>query len=681
MVLWIELFGDLRFHDDDPFTQKIIEGATEKRIAKLHRKWPNTEVVVNDVVHSPLSAYHATEEMSNVVAALYKAKVIDDTRFDKVVGKATSSQAAISPLERLEPENVEIKWANIPLVTQLEQSDKIRDADMMMIKSPESAAETLIAAKEQLLARLQTTLSQPQPGLGTESFTDENPSGYIHAQGSIIDDEALASDTNADAGDLEDEEDDDEDDGPSVGDQERGLLTDIPLVLGLNEVDALAMIIQQGIVNAMVGDTKPDYPKLEPEIQAEKPQDQKRQAQKVHEKKMQAVRCHILLAQDTGRNLLRELLIFIAAWDLPDDAVYFRLMMQIMDAILENGLMPYAYETFGEAKDIVSPAQSIIIKLLTQVFRKRQGLPPMGEALMSSEPAILVDPTRAEVLIVQYLFTAFRQSIIPETCALIYLQGQIKLGVALLEDFPLNLWDMERVYEGIYQFLEFFAVLTEHPTWKELLVKWEIVSELVTLLRELDLSIPKAPLAPAPQAASSSHIEVSTTTPSPPNPTPASVSVERPYDPIASDDPAPTAYDADDSSPASPDQEPNDPPAAKFEWRNLKKLVVLVLSSLVWKAPAVQAQIRQYGGVEIVLNCCNLDEHNPFIREHAIMCLRFLLEDCLENQAILEQLEARAAVPNEVLDKHGYETFLDEEGKVGLRRRMPVAEGENSRSE
>jgi hypothetical protein len=45
------------------------------------------------------------------------------------------------------------------------------------------------------------------------------------------------------------------------------------------------------------------------------------------------------------------------------------------------------------------------------------------------------------------------------------------------------------------------------------------------------------------------------------------------------------------------------------------------------------------------------------------------LEGSPENQRIVEQLEARKAVPDEVLDKQGYETYIDTSGKVGLRRR------------
>ena len=237
---------------------------------------------------------------------------------------------------------------------------------------------------------------------------------------------------------------------------------------------------------------------------------------------------------------------------------------------------------------------------------------------------------------------------------------------------------MERVYEGVYQFLEFFAVLTESEDWKGLLVEWEIVSELVTLLRELDASIPKAPLGVVPKTSTDADVEAAVAQDagsSEPRSAPQPVAVERPYDLPGPTEPqfTPAAASAPYSGPPSPPLDVQDP--SDFEWRNLKKLVVLVLSSLVWKSTVVQNQIRQYGGVEMILQCCHFDSNNPYIREHAIMCLRFLLEGNRENQMIVGELEARKAVPNEVLDKRGYETYIDNEGKVGLRARERVIPG------
>ena len=473
------------------------------------------------------------------------------------------------------------------------------------LRTPESAAVTLQAAKDQLMARLADTASGTvnDEELDSIPFPNDADFNMQHVPPS-------------------DSEEDYRSPG-EPGDQERGLLTDIPLVLGPQEIEALPMIIQIAICSG--------------------------QGSMMHGRDMQGMRCNILLAGDPGRNLLRELLIFIAAWDLQDDETYFKLMMQIMESILENGLMPYAYQTFAEVKDIVSPAQSMVVKLLTQIFRGKQGMPPMtGKDAWTAGNVHANATRRVDIYIVRYIFTIFRQCIIPETCALIYLQGQIKAGFALPEDFPLNLWDMERVYEGVYQFLEFFAVLTESEDWKDLLVNWEIVNELVTLLRELEASIPKAPLnvpqtvAEAQQAAAHQQPAQQRT----PHQQQASiaqapVAVERPFDvapPLPAE--APFAAPSPLSQTDSQDQveiDAADP--SDFEWRNLKKLVILVLSSLVWKSPTVQKQIRQYGGVEMVLACCTYDGNNPYIREHAVMCLRFLLENSEENKALVRNME------------------------------------------
>lgn len=329
------------------------------------------------------------------------------------------------------------------------------------------------------------------------------------------------------------------------------------------------------------------------------------------------------------------------------------------------------------------------MKLLTNIFRARQArAAPKGHA---KPPPPQVNQGDAHM--VNFLLTEFRRHIIPQTCALIFLQGQIRAGHAQPEDFPLNLWDMERMYEGVYQYLEFFAILTEHEVWKNMLSNWEISNELVTLLKELDSAIPKGQLSVAPLTATARS-----PAPAPPPPdadAPQPVAVERPYD-VATGGAAPEGYVP---SPRPYIDEAQDEPS-DFEWRNLKKLAVLVLSSLVWKNRQVQDQVRPQGGIEAILSCCNYDEHNPYIREHAIMCLRFLMEGNKENQDRIRALERyskegetssapsasspssagsassqppqpKIKVPNEVLDQQGYETYMDNKGQVMLRKREP----------
>lgn len=325
----------------------------------------------------------------------------------------------------------------------------------------------------------------------------------------------------------------------------------------------------------------------------------------------------------------------------------------------------------------------MVIKLLTHIFRVRQTATSLQSNPASAalgNPKTLAYPWKVDVHIVNYLLTQFRQHIIPQTCALIFLQGQIAAGHAQPEEFPLNLWDMERMYEGVYQYLEYFAILTEHDAWKDMMTDWEIASELVTLLRELDIAIPKGRIpTSATQGDNATSNGKNSTSQTPtatqqgqPQAAQTPISVERPYEVGTSEVSEEPPKQADPVIPESipyPEESQDEP--SEFEWRNLKKLVVLVLSSLIWKSRGVQDQVRKYGGIEAILACCTYDEHNPYIREHAIMCLRFLMEGNRENQEVIRQLEAREVVPSEVLDQHGYETFMDSKGQVGLRRKQP----------
>jgi hypothetical protein len=58
------------------------------------------------------------------------------------------------------------------------------------------------------------------------------------------------------------------------------------------------------------------------------------------------------------------------------------------------------------------------------------------------------------------------------------------------------------------------------------------------------------------------------------------------------------------------------------------------------------------------------------MKEHAVMCLKFLLENNKENQKIVEELEAREVVRDEggVLEKSGYEAVIDQVGKLAIQK-------------
>lgn len=216
-------------------------------------------------------------------------------------------------------------------------------AKLSAMETAEEGLKKLMDGKEQLLKRLEDVpadSSRKQSAIPS-STPDQSPDPTQQNQMAALDqqtsEEALgpeqADDEDDDEEDEEESEDDDssdENDYAMPGEDGRGLLTDVPLILGPNEIEVLPMIVMNGLVS----ESSQTFEKRS-----------KGGSQVID---MPTIRCHLLLAQENGRNLLRELLIFVAAWDLREEELYFKFMVKIMEAIVTNGLMPFAYGAFKE---------------------------------------------------------------------------------------------------------------------------------------------------------------------------------------------------------------------------------------------------------------------------------------------------------------------------------------------
>lgn len=100
----------------------------------------------------------------------------------------------------------------------------------------------------------------------------------------------------------------------------------------------------------------------------------------------------------------------------------------------------------------------------------------------------------------------------------------------------------------------------------------------------------------------------------------------------------------------------------------LKIQIITLLGILTRGNRAVQDEIRERQGLELVLSNCVIDIYNLFIKESAILCLKYLLQDNEQNQNIVRQLEAKTDVLPKELDEAGLETeFID--GKLALKKK------------
>jgi hypothetical protein len=459
---------------------------------------------------------------------------------------------------------------------------KVRDANfegwVVAMETVEGAQERAAACKENAMHRYMPRgqdhdhyehEEQYEPTQGNESVTNDE-----------IDDRSIQEDNG-------EEEEEEEDDDSYVEGPLRGLLTEIPNILDTKQIEALHMTVKACIVDSMGSGLTPAGENL------------------------QKTRCKMFLALDCGKNLLRELLVFIAVWEQTDQQFIFQITAQIIESFHHNALLPYAWNSLRILKDIVSPAQTVLLRLINYMFRARKDSPIYDD---------LKDYNR-DAKLIHFLYNYFRCRVVPDCLALIHAQAQIRQNKRQSGDFPVDLWDMERAKDGLSQYLDFISVIAEIPEMRHLLVEWETVYELVSLLKALDAGVARKGLdeMPLPNQARRAPPPQNTTVP------PGS---SGPY------------YAEQPSAP-----HPHDTPH-KFAWTGIKIQILIILTSLMAPNnarrngpgnPIVQKQLLAHDGVISLLQCLNYDGNNEYIKERATMAIKFLMEGCKEAQDFVKE--------------------------------------------
>ncbi|KAF9786501.1 spinocerebellar ataxia type 10 protein domain-containing protein [Thelephora terrestris] len=78
----------------------------------------------------------------------------------------------------------------------------------------------------------------------------------------------------------------------------------------------------------------------------------------------------------------------------------------------------------------------------------------------------------------------------------------------------------------------------------------------------------------------------------------------------------------------------------------VKRDLVRLLGVLCAGEKVVQDRVRVCGGIPVVMNLCVVDERNPYLREHAIFTLHNLLEGNAENQNLMDQIRPLPRSPS-----------------------------------
>ncbi|XP_017776856.1 PREDICTED: ataxin-10 [Nicrophorus vespilloides] len=84
-----------------------------------------------------------------------------------------------------------------------------------------------------------------------------------------------------------------------------------------------------------------------------------------------------------------------------------------------------------------------------------------------------------------------------------------------------------------------------------------------------------------------------------------------------------------------------------------KASVIRILGNLAWKSRSNQDELRELECIPLLLDCCNIDERNPFIMQMVIFAIRNLCEKNELNQALINAMNKKGTVDSATLNKLG----------------------------
>lgn len=98
-------------------------------------------------------------------------------------------------------------------------------------------------------------------------------------------------------------------------------------------------------------------------------------------------------------------------------------------------------------------------------------------------------------------------------------------------------------------------------------------------------------------------------------------------------------------------------------YKGYRRDIVSVLANATFRRKHVQDQIREGGGLLLLLQQCVVDENNSFLREWGLWAIRNLLEGNRENQREVAELELQSSVNTPAIAQMGLRVELDQTTK------------------
>ncbi|CAH0551856.1 unnamed protein product [Brassicogethes aeneus] len=94
--------------------------------------------------------------------------------------------------------------------------------------------------------------------------------------------------------------------------------------------------------------------------------------------------------------------------------------------------------------------------------------------------------------------------------------------------------------------------------------------------------------------------------------------------------------------------------------------LVRFIGNLNWTCKKMQDLTREAELIPVILECCNIDEKNPFIMQWAIFAIRNICKNNLENQKFIAAMKKQGTVDGNTLNKVGLTLNNDGDKSIGI---------------
>lgn len=100
---------------------------------------------------------------------------------------------------------------------------------------------------------------------------------------------------------------------------------------------------------------------------------------------------------------------------------------------------------------------------------------------------------------------------------------------------------------------------------------------------------------------------------------------------------------------------------------NIKRDCISIIANITHGSKEMQDTVREQDGLPLIMAQCNIDDLNPYLREHAMYCLRNLLDGNPENQRVVDSIKPVGIQESAELSDLGYRAEL-KDGKPIVSR-------------